>query len=72
MDEFRKDGVCMHINEIIREAVSHGGDMGGSYNSNQEKLVDTMVQFAQWYGLKGYVIVDCDGTPQYAKVICEL
>ena len=26
------------INTIIREAISHGGDAGGSYNSNKKKL----------------------------------
>ena len=37
------------INHIIREAVIHGADAGGSYNSNEENLINAVYD---WLDLK--------------------
>ena len=61
-----------YINKIIEESVIHGGDAGGSYNTNEEDLVSIMTEFGKWYGLKNYVIIDKDGIPQFGKVIKDI
>lgn len=63
------DVLIEYINNMIEEAVMHGADNGGSYNNNQENLVNAMTRFGRWYGLKGYVIINKSGTPQFGKVI---
>ena len=47
----------------------HGADNGGSYDNNQENLVNAMTRFGRWYGLKGCVVINKSGTPQFGKVI---
>lgn len=37
------------VNKIIREAVIHGADAGGSYNSNEENLIESI---KAWLNLK--------------------
>lgn len=39
------------INKIIVEAVMHGADSGGSYNSNEEKLIAAI---EEWLELKDF------------------
>lgn len=68
----KTDVLIRYINDIIEEAVIHGADSGGSYESNQDGLVDVMTRFGRWYGLNGYVIVNKSGTPQFEKVICNI
>lgn len=47
------------VNKIIREAIIHGADLGGSYRQNEENLVNTI---SEWLELKGlsdkYVVKD--------------
>lgn len=38
------------VNKIIREAVIHGADAGGSYDQNEENLIDSI---KAWLNLKG-------------------
>lgn len=38
------------INNIIRQAVYHGGDAGGAYFSNETKLIKAI---SQWLSYKG-------------------
>ncbi len=38
------------INKIIIEATKHGGDAGGSYDSNEKNLVASIIS---WLELKG-------------------
>jgi len=38
------------VNKIIREAVIHGADAGGSYDQNEENLIDSI---KSWLNLKG-------------------
>ncbi len=55
------------INRIIREAIEHGGDCGGSYNSNPDGLIKAMKTYINWVGLKEEIgILDDDGgVPQF-------
>lgn len=66
------DVLIEYINNLIEEAVMHGADNGGSYNNNQENLVNTMAAFGRWYGLKDYIIINKSGTPQFGKVIRDI
>lgn len=47
------------VNKIIREAIIHGADLGGSYRQNEENLVNAI---SEWLELKGlsdkYVVKD--------------
>lgn len=49
------------LNKVIEEAISHGGDAGGAYYSNDIGLFAAMTQFALIFGLDvwsdGYVPV---------------
>jgi len=65
----RTDVLIEYINNIIEEAVMHGADNGGSYNNNEENLVNVMSAFGRWYGLKNHVIINKSGTPQFGRVI---
>lgn len=65
----KTDVLIEYINNIIEEAVMHGADNGGSYNNNQENLVNVMSAFGRWYGLKDYVIINKSGAPQFGKII---
>ena len=56
------------VNEIISEAIEHGGDSGGAYFSNKEGLLNTMKQFLRWSGLHNtYGIMYEDGWPRFYK-----
>lgn len=39
------------INKIIVEAVMHGADSGGSYDSNEKNLIGTMKDWLEFKGL---------------------
>ena len=58
-----------YVNRIIREAIKHGGDLGGPYFSNEEGLVEEMLKFGRWAGLSGYGIFDDSDVPQFGKTI---
>ena len=49
------------INKIIREAIIHGSDSGGSYEQNEEELTDAVIE---WLKLKNladrYIIAKVD------------
>lgn len=38
------------VNKIIREAIIHGADVGGSYESNEDNLI---LAVNEWLRLKG-------------------
>ena len=40
--DFTKEGLVKRINEVIEQAVYHGGDSGGSYDSNFSGLFMTI------------------------------
>jgi hypothetical protein len=39
------------INKIIAEAVMHGADMGGSYDSNEEDLTEAITDWLKFKGV---------------------
>lgn len=49
------------INKIIREAIIHGADSGGSYEQNEEELTNVVIE---WIKLKNladrYIITKVD------------
>lgn len=57
-----------HINEIIEEAVFHGGDSGGPYFSNMDDLVSKMRDFRTWAGLEEYKICVVGDIPKFVKL----
>ena len=52
-----------YLNKIIEEAIIHGGDNGGAYFINQEKLIFEIKQFLNWTGLDKYLIIYEDDFP---------
>ena len=52
-----------YLNKIIEEAIIHGGDDGGAYFINQEKLIFEIKSFLKWTGLNEYLIVYNDNFP---------
>lgn len=69
-DDTDKAILTDHINKIIREAIDHGGDSGGAYFTNREKLKSAMGQLICWLSLHDYVICeDYEGYMYYAKPI---
>ena len=57
-----------YMNNIIAEAIEHGGDSGGAYFSNRDGLIVSMKFFLNWSGLgKDYGIIDEDGFLKFYK-----
>ena len=48
------------INKIIVEAVEHGSDAGGSYNSNEENLINVVKEWLKFKGLSSEYVVNRD------------
>lgn len=51
------------LNDVIVNAVWHGGDPGGAYNQNEDGLRQSIQSAIEHFGLEGYAISMCDGTP---------
>lgn len=49
--------LAQYINDIVEEAVSHGGDLGGAYMSNPEGLYAILDRFRRWTCMDEYVVV---------------
>lgn len=64
-----KNVLVDYLNQIIKESVAHGGDIGGAYFTNEENLVNEMMRLGKWIGLTDYCIYNDSGTPQYGKTI---
>lgn len=52
-----------YLNKIIEEAITHGGDDGGAYFINQEKLISEIKRFLKWTGLDKHLVVYNDNYP---------
>lgn len=48
------------INSLIFNAIKHGADCGGSYDSNEENLIESIKQYLEFENIKGYKIEKCD------------
>jgi hypothetical protein len=48
------------INDIIEEAIDHGGDSGGAYFCNRDGLVKAMRELLAWTGLDNAVGIVCE------------
>lgn len=70
MKEFRENEIsleifCRYFNNIISEAITHGGDTGGPYFVNEEGLKEAINNFLIWSSLKEVVtLYDCSHYPQ--------
>lgn len=63
-----KSVMMSYINEIIEEAVIHGGDTGGAYFINMDGLLSKMRNFRTWAGLEEYKICIMDNIPKFVKL----
>ena len=52
-----------YLNQIIEEAINYGGDSGGPYFVNQEKLLLKIKQFLKLTGLNEYLVIYNDVYP---------
>lgn len=59
--QFDKADLIKRVNEIIEEAVAHGGDIGGSYNSNWRGIIEAMELFLGKYDKENQLLIVVDG-----------
>lgn len=55
---------CNIVNDIIEQAITHGGDTGGAYYINQEELESSINYFIEWLGIEDRVILYKDDRPK--------
>lgn len=65
------------INKIVREAVMHGADPGGSYDSNEEGLTKALQRYINFKGISDdYTVANvkfgCQRIPQLVSLKCLL
>lgn len=56
------EAFCNIVNDVIEQAITHGGDTGGPYYINQEELESSINYFIEWLGIEDRVILyknDC-------------
>ena len=63
LEEDELDIFCIFINDIIEQAISHGGD-GGAYYTNQEELEQSIYCFIHWLGIEDKVVLYRDKEPK--------
>lgn len=57
------------INDILEQAVRHGADIGGSYESNEDGLLDAIYKYLIYRRLYGrYKVVYTDNDQDYCKL----
>lgn len=57
------------INHILEQAVRHGADIGGSYESNENSLLDAIYKYLIYRGLYDrYKVVYTDNDQDYCKL----
>ena len=57
------------INHILEQAVRHGADIGGSYESNENGLLDAIYKYLIYRGLYDrYKVVYTDNDQDYCKL----
>jgi len=64
LDEYELEIFIEKINDIIEQAIIHGGDTGGAYCSNEEKLLHSINMFLKWTGLDNYLTIYKDDIPK--------
>lgn len=55
------------VNSIIREAVSHGGDSGGSYSTNGENLNNAIMDYLKARNLDNQYTTDATVYGDYSE-----
>ena len=58
------ESLCEHLNDIIEQAIIHGGDNDGPYCINEEELIKHIKIFLGWIGLDKYVIIYNSSIPK--------
>lgn len=57
------------VNDILEQAVRHGADIGGSYDSNENGLLDAIYKYLIYRGLHvRYKVVYTDNDQDYCKL----
>lgn len=57
MKKYSLEIYCDYLNDIIEQAIIHGGDVGGAYFVNKEELIKSIKTFIDWTGLNKYLII---------------
>ena len=55
------------VNSIIREAISHGGDLGGSYSTNGENLNNVIMAYLRARNLDNQYTTDATVYGDYSE-----
>ncbi len=57
------------INDVLEQAVRHGADIGGSYESNEKGLLDAIYKWLIYRGLYDrYKVIYTDNAQDYCKL----
>ena len=57
------------FNDVLEQAVRHGADIGGSYDSNENDLLDAIYKWLMYRGLYDrYKVVCTDNDQDYCKL----
>ena len=64
IDECNLEIFIDYFNDIIEQAIIHGGDAGGPYFVNEEKLLQSIIIFLNWTGLYKYLTIYKDDIPK--------
>ena len=68
------DKQVMLVNGLIKEAIDHGGDAGGPYFVNGDKLYVAMAMYRDniWGRDRGiFICKDADDYPYFASIVDE-
>lgn len=71
LPEYDTEFLVQLVNDIVKEAIRHGGDSGGAYFTNHKKLFSALTYLKNWLGLDGYAVVDFSGELYLAKLAKE-
>lgn len=71
--DFEMYNFCIYLNNVIENAVHHGGDVGGPYYSDKESLTKAMKRLLKWLDIyDGKVLIDEDGyVPKFYVKRCD-
>ena len=56
--------ICEHLNAVIEQAIIHGGDAGGAYYVNKERLLNEIETLLSILGIYNEVIIYKDDVPK--------
>ena len=72
LPEYDTEFLVQLVNDVVKEAIRHGGDSGGAYFTNHKNLFRELTDLRNWLGLDDYVVVDFSGELYLAKLAGEV